>query len=126
MVRFTLFVSIFSLLFLFAFQQSSFADGHEQAKDVHASDVTVRGNVICLLPDHDKGNVKPFIATKPCNGHEPHAHVMLDTRSKVGNVYAVQGSPEAVERLEKGNKKDIEVKGKVSGSQQTGWILTVE
>ena len=126
MSRFTLVLTIFSLLFLFAFQQSSLADGHEEAKKIHPQDVTVRGNVICLLPDHSKGNVKPFIATKPCNGHEPHAHVLLDTRSKVGNVYAVQGSPEAVERLEKGNKKDIEVKGKVSGSQQTGWILTVE
>lgn len=126
MTKSTIYFSIFSLLFLFAFHQGAFADSHEEAKDVHSEDITVKGNVICLLPDRDKGTVKPFIATEPCNGKEPHAHVILDTRSKVGNVYAVQGSAEAIERLQKSTKKDAEVKGKVSGSQQTGWILTVE
>ncbi|MGH7884106.1 MAG: hypothetical protein ACRENO_00265 [Thermodesulfobacteriota bacterium] len=119
MKNLAIYLSVFGLFLLFAFQQSSSAEEPAQ-------NGVVRGNVICLLPDHDKGTVKPVIATEPCNGKEAHAHVIIDTRSKVGNVYAVNGSPEAIQRLEKNPKKDIDVKGKFSGSDQTGWIITVE
>lgn len=61
----------------------------------------LKGNIICLLPEYKSGTVKPVIATSPCDGYAPHAHVILDTRSKVGNIYAVQGSPEAINRLSK-------------------------
>ena len=88
--------------------------------------VTLKGNVICLLPEYKSGKVKPVIATAPCDGYAPHAHVILDTRSKVGNIYAVQGSPEALKRLQQtSNRKDIEIKGKISGNT-TGWVITVE
>jgi len=88
--------------------------------------VTLKGNVICLLPEYKSGKVKPVIATAPCDGYAPHAHVILDTRSKVGNVYAVQSSPEALKRLQQtSNRKDIEIKGKISGNT-TGWVITVE
>ena len=40
----------------------------------------VTGNVICLLPDYESGNIKPGIANAPCDGHGPHAHVIFDTR----------------------------------------------
>jgi len=76
------------------------------------------------LPDVNKGTVKPVIATGPCNGYGPHSHVIFDTRTKVGNVYAVQGSPEARERLEKtSNRKDVKVKGKFN-QDQSAWILS--
>ena len=86
----------------------------------------LKGNVICLLPEYKSGTVKPVIATSACDGYAPHAHVILDTRSKVGNVYAVQGSPEAINRLQQtSNRKDVEIKGKISGNA-TGWVITVE
>ena len=50
----------------------------------------------------------------------------MDTRSKEGNVYAVNGSPEAVTRLQALKKKEnVAVKGNISGGQQA-WIITVE
>lgn len=77
------------------------------------------------MPDYDKGTVKPVVTSEPCHGKTPHAHVFLDTRSKEGNVYAVNASPEALARLERGNKQDVEIAGTVSGNQRA-WIITVE
>jgi hypothetical protein len=37
-----------------------------QAEDPHAQD-SVKGNVICLIPDYEKGSVNPVIATEPCD-----------------------------------------------------------
>ncbi len=95
------------------------------AEEVHEDDI-VYGNVICILPDMEKGTVEPVVANKNCNGPVGHAHVILDTRSKEGNVYAVNGSPEAVKRLQARTKKEnVAVKGKISGDQQA-WIITVD
>lgn len=111
-----------SIMFLSFFMFSSISNA---TVDEHKDDI-VYGNVICLLPDYATGNVKPIIANENCSGHAPHAHVVLDTRSKVGNVYAVQGSPEAIERIQSLKKKtNVAVKGKISGDQRA-WILTVE
>lgn len=94
-------------------------------EDVHKDDI-VTGNIICLLPNQAEGTVKPVVATGPCNGLGPHAHVVLDTRSKEGNVYAVMGSPEAIDRLQKSStRKDVPVKGKIGGDQ-SAWIITVD
>lgn len=111
-----------AILFLGLFLFSSVSDAK---MDEHKDDI-IYGNVICLLPDYESGNVKPVVANKNCNGHKPHAHVILDTRSKVGNVYAVQGSPEAIERIQSLKKKtNVAVKGKISGDQRA-WIITVD
>ena len=94
-------------------------------KDVHKDDI-VQGNIICLFPDKDSGSVAPVIATSPCDGKPTHAHVVVDTRGEVGQVYAVEGSDEAITRLEKtSNRKGVDVKGKVTGSQKA-WIITVD
>ena len=78
------------------------------------------------MPDYESGNVKPVIANENCNGHAAHAHVILDTRTKVGNVYAVQGSPQAIERLQSLKKKmNVAIKGKIAGDQKA-WIITVD
>ena len=101
---------------------SSFSNA-EEAK--HKEDI-IYGNVICIIPDLKSGNVSPVIANKNCNGPKAHAHVIVDTRSKEGNVYAVQGSPEAIERLQALTvKENVAVKGKISGDQKA-WIITVE
>lgn len=112
-------------LFLTAFVVLSFSFVANAEGDVHEEDIIV-GNVICLLPNVADGTVKPVIASGPCNGHGQHAHVVLDTRTKEGNVYAVAGSPEAIERLEKTpTRKNVEVKGKIGGNQDA-WILSVD
>ena len=112
-------------LFVLSFVVLSFSLISSAEEDAHKDDI-VQGNVICLLPNHAEGTVKPVIATGPCNNLAPHAHVILDTRTKEGNVYAVMGSPEAIERLEKtSNRQNVEVKGKIGGDQ-SAWILTVE
>ncbi len=97
-----------------------------KAEDPHMQD-SVKGNVICLIPNYEKGMVTPVIATGPCDGYAPHAHVIIEQRGKVGNVYAVQGTAEALKRLEKtSNRTDVVVKGKISGGNDTGWIITVD
>lgn len=112
-------------LLVFSFVILSFSLISSAEEDVHKDDI-VQGNVICLLPSVAEGTVKPVIAVSPCNGLPSHAHVILDTRTKEGNVYAVMGSPEAIERLEKtSNRTNVEVKGKIGGDQ-SAWILTVE
>lgn len=95
------------------------------AEEVHEDDI-IYGNVICLIPDMEKGTVEPVVANKNCNSPKNHAHVILDTRSKEGNVYAVNGSNEAVQRLQaRTQKKDVAVKGSISGDQKA-WIITVD
>lgn len=121
---------LLSSLFLFAIALIPLSFTSLKAEeDVHKDDIMVKsitGNVICLLPNHDKGTVTPVIATEPCVGHGAHAHVILDTRTKEGNVYAVQGSPEAIKRLQMtSNRTNIEVKGKISAAQ-TGGIIVIE
>lgn len=98
---------------------------HADKHDVHKDDI-VQGNIICLFPDKDSGSVAPVIATSPCDGKPTHAHVIVDTRGEVGQVYAVEGTDEAITRLEKKSKrKGVDVKGKISGSQKA-WIITVD
>ena len=94
-------------------------------EDANKEDV-LKGNVICLLPDYESGNVKPVISTEPCDGIGPHAHVILDTRTKSGNVYAVIASPEAMKRLQQTSERmNVEIKGKISGDQ-SAWVITLE
>ena len=96
-------------------------------KDKHKDDIKpVTGNVICLLPDKNSGSVTPVIATSPCDKLPQHAHVVVDFRGEVGQVYAVQGTEEAILRLEQtSNRKNVEIKGKIQGNQDA-WILIVE
>ena len=96
-------------------------------KDIHKEDIKpVTGNVICLIPDKNSGSVTPVIATSPCVDLPQHAHVFVDFRGEVGQVYAVQGSPEAIKRLEETSKrKEVTINGKIGGNQ-SAWILTVE
>ena len=120
-------VSKFNTYIVISFIFASLALGSitNAEEEKHEGDI-VYGNVICLVPDYEAGNVKPVIANENCSGHAPHGHVIVETREKVGNVYAVKGSEEAIRRIQSlMNKENIEVKGKISGNQ-TGWIITVD
>ena len=73
----------------------------EHEKDHANEKEVVQGNIVCLIPDRDKGTVKPVIASEPCHGSQPHAHVLVGTKGKhEGFVYGIQGSPEKIEKLE--------------------------
>ena len=88
---------------------------------------SVKGNVVCLIPNYEEGSVTPVIATAPCDGYALHAHVIIEQRGKEGNVYAVRASPEALKKLQQTkNRTNVEVKGKISGGSDTGWIITVD
>ena len=116
------YVLVFVFSAITGFGLSSFSNAEEGK---HQEDI-VYGNVICIVPDLKSGNVSPVIANENCNGHKAHAHVIVDTRSREGNVYGVQGSPEAISRLQAlKNKENVAVKGKISGDQKA-WIITVE
>ncbi len=106
-----------SLILVLTFAISSAFSAHDEGMQ------TIEGNVICLLPDYNKGNVKPVIATEPCAGLPAHAHVLV---SKDGKVYALEGSEEAMHKLEMSSeRKDVKITGRVEGNQR-GWILRVE
>ena len=115
----------FALIFAFALLGLAATGLNAFADEVHEDDI-IYGNVICLIPDLEKGTVEPVVANKNCNSPRDHAHVVLDTRSKEGNVYAVNGTNEAIERLQaRTQKKDVAVKGSISGDQKA-WIITVD
>ena len=106
---------VLAITISFAFSSSSFAD----TKDDHA---TINGNVICLLPDYKTGNVNPVIATAPCDGYPPHHHVVVTDTA----VYSLQGLQDGLTKIEKNpNRTNVEIAGKIQGTEQTGWVLFV-
>ncbi|MGE5444283.1 MAG: hypothetical protein ACM3SR_06705 [Ignavibacteriales bacterium] len=106
-----------SLMLVLAFAISSAFAAHDEGMQ------TIEGNVICLLPDYNKGNVKPVISNGPCDKLPPHAHVLV---TKEGKVYALEGSEEAMHKLEMSSeRKNVKLTGRVEGNQRA-WILHVK
>ncbi len=85
---------------------------------------SVSGTVFCLLPNYQNGTVTPVIASGPCVNLPPHAHVILTKDKK---MYAIEGSQEAIHKMETTPHGGMEVtiKGKLQG-HQGGWILFVD
>ena len=84
---------------------------------------TVTGNIVCLLPSYEKGNVAPVVSTGPCNEAVPHAHVVTTAS---GQVYILSGSEDAISSIEKSSQRtNVTLSGKVTGNQGA-WILNVE
>lgn len=113
---------LISFLFLTAFYslETAYADNNKD------DSVTLTGNLICLYPESDSGNVKPTISTKPCSKEIKHLHFFLEIKKGAEKLYAVEGSQAAINRLENiPKRKNIQLKGKVSGNQRA-WILTVD
>lgn len=76
---FSYLVLSFVLLSCFIFSLVSTSPAADQTT------VTVEGNVVCLLPDYEKGTVNPVIANGPCTNDPPHEHILV---SKDNKVYA--------------------------------------
>jgi hypothetical protein len=91
-----------------------YADGVRPSEEPVEKSVT--GTVFCLLPNYENGTVTPVIATGPCINLPPHAHVM---QTKDGKLYAVEGSEEAIHKLETSTHGGMNetIKGKVQGHQ---------
>ena len=116
------FLILISFLYISLFSSFEFAHADNNKGD----SVTLTGNLICLYPESDSGNVKPVISTKPCSKEIKHLHFFLEIKKGAEKLYAVEGSQEAINRLENiPKRKNIQLKGKVSGNQRA-WILTVD
>ena len=110
-----------NILLIVALTFAGFLSISSQAVDEET--VTIEGNVVCLIPDYEKGNVEPVIATEPCDTLPPHHHVLVTE----GKVYSIQGLEKGLQELERNPKRtNVKVSGKVKGNEQTGWILFVE
>jgi hypothetical protein len=106
--------------------------GHQRGWILYASPIakgqksvekTVEGTIVCLIPNYEKGNVTPVVAQGPCNELTPHAHVI---HTKDGQIYALHGSEEAIQKLEASPEKtNAKIRGKLQGNQGA-WILFVE
>ena len=84
---------------------------------------TIEGNVICLIPDYEKGNVKPVIATAPCNGLPAHSHILM---TKEGKIYYLQSLGNGLQELQlSSNRTNVKVTGEVK-ENPGGWILYVD
>ena len=73
-----------SLILGMAFSVSLSAFSHSADEGTQ----TLQGNVVCLIPDYEKGTVKPVIASGPCDGLPPHEHVLV-TKNTVYSVNQV-------------------------------------
>jgi len=86
-------------------------------------DITVKGTIVCLLPNYQAANFKQVVATGPCNEMEQHLHVV---QTSDGQVYAIHGSEDSIKKLEAmQSRSDVELKGKIQG-EQGAWVLIVE
>ncbi|HML94544.1 MAG TPA: hypothetical protein PKC29_03835 [Thermodesulfobacteriota bacterium] len=111
-------ILILSTMLAFAFSISLAGPGF--AKD---EQITVTGNVICLLPDYEKGTVNPVIADGPCKNQPPHQHILVTNE---GTVYYLQGLQEGLMKVQLNPvHKGVQVTGR---AEQTpgGWILYVD
>lgn len=84
---------------------------------------TVEGNVICLIPDYEKGNVNPVIATAPCNGLPAHSHILM---TKEGKIYFLQELGKGLQELQlSSNRTNVKITGEAK-ENPGGWVLFVE
>ena len=120
--KITTFIVLISFFLISLFSAFDFTHADNSKNE----SVTLTGNLICLFSEPDSGNAKPKISTKPCSKDIKHIHFFLETKRGGETLYAVEGSPEAIERLENiPKRKNIQLKGKISGNQRA-WILTVD
>ncbi len=105
--------------------------GHQRAWQIYTPSLDpedssiktlVTGTVLCLFPNYNAGTVNPKVADGPCNEAEPHAHFI---KTDEGKIYALQGSLEDIESIEKTpDRENITLTG-VLKANNSGWILYV-
>lgn len=121
-LQFKFVLILFTLLFLAVF--TSFERAHSEGSNDGM--VTLTGNIICLYPETGSKNIEPIISATPCVNEKKHLHFFFETTRRDEKLYAIEGSPEAIKKLQNTQKrKNIQLTGKVSGNQRA-WILTVD
>ncbi|MGB7293447.1 MAG: hypothetical protein WBD99_14845 [Thermodesulfobacteriota bacterium] len=96
---------------------------HPEQAVTSTEDITVKGTIVCLLPNYQAGNFKQVVAAGPCTELEQHVHVI---QTSDGQVYAIHGSEEAIHRIESmPNRNEVELQGKIQGDQGA-WVLFVQ
>lgn len=96
---------------------------HPKPAVTSTEDITVKGTVVCLLPNYGAGNFKQVVASGPCNEFEQHLHVV---HTSDGQVYALHGSEESIKKIEAmQERKEVELQGKIQG-EQGAWVLFVQ
>ncbi len=96
---------------------------HPKAAVTSTEDITVKGTIVCLLPNYGAGNFKQVVATGPCGEYEQHLHVV---HTSDGQVYALHGSEASIKKIESmSNRNEVELQGKVQG-EQGAWVLFVQ
>ena len=113
---------LFTFLFIAVFTSLEFA--HSESSDDGM--VTLTGNIICLYPETGSKNVEPRISATPCHGEKKHLHFFFETTRRDEKLYAIEGSPEAIKKLQESQKrKNIQLTGKITGNQRA-WVITVD
>lgn len=88
-----------------------------------SEDITIKGTIVCLLPNYQAGNFKQVVAAGPCTELDQHLHII---KTSNGQVYAIHGSEEAIHKIESmPNRNDVELTGKIQGDQGA-WVLFVQ
>ena len=115
-------IILISFLFISVFTSFEFA--HSEGSD--DGTVTLTGNIICLYPESGSKNVEPIISATPCDKEVKHSHFFLETKRRDEKLYSVEGSSDAIKKLQKTQKrKNVQLTGKISGHQRA-WIITVD
>ena len=91
-------------------------------KDAMTEEIRITGTIVGLLPDYSKGNLKPAIASAPCNEYTPYTLVAYTDKDQ---VYTIHGDEKYITATEENtNRRNVPLRGKAQGNQ-TCWILFV-
>lgn len=118
--KFDLIVFVFLFIAVFTTIEVAHSENSTDEK------ITLTGNIICLYPETGSKNVEPIISSAPCNKEKKHLHFFFETTRRNEKLYAIEGSPEAIKKLQESQqRKNIQLTGKITGNQRA-WILTVD
>jgi hypothetical protein len=96
---------------------------HPKPAVTSTEDISIKGTIVCLLPNYQASNFKQVVASGPCTELDQHLHLV---HTSDGQVYAIHGSEEAIHKIESmSNRNDVELQGKIQGDQGA-WVLFVQ
>ena len=95
----------------------------EPLKPQKTEEMTIEGDIVCLIPTPDGEKVLAVISIEPCSELEPHAHAI---KTPEGTIYSIQGPEEKIIEIEKSsNRKNVSLSGTVKKTD-SGSILIIE
>src|SRR3989304_5010766 len=95
----------------------------EPLKPQKTEEMTIEGDIVCLIPTPDGEKVLAVISIEPCSELEPHAHAI---KTPEGTIYSIQGPEEKIIEIEKSpHSKNVSLSGTVKKTD-SGSILIIE